>query len=339
MSAQAGPARRCLLAALLALLALAAGCGGEGGRDAAGRTRATLILDFVPGPVHAGIYRALERGYYEEQGIDLQVAEPGSTSDALRLVDAGKAQFGIADGIDLATQILRGRDVQAVLALTQRPLGGLISLAESGYSSPAALEGGTVGVTGVPSDAAVLETILEHAGADPGAVRRVTVGFNGVRSLEAGKIDAFVGFIPADGVQAELDGYPIRAFALDEYGGPRYPGLVVFATRGLIAERPQLVEGFVRATVRGYEDVLADPGLGLEALLERNPAIPREFARASLDAYQPLFVADAERYGEIDEAEVARLGRFLVERGLARERIAPDRYGTNRFVDAAHGGG
>ena len=101
-----------VLVAALAALVLAA-CGddddsGDGGAEG-GTQDATLVLDFVPGPVHAGIYQALEQGYYEDEGINLEIVEPTSTADTLKLIDGGKAQFGIADGIDVASQIADGR--------------------------------------------------------------------------------------------------------------------------------------------------------------------------------------------------------------------------------------
>src|SRR5580698_7111805 len=112
-------------------------------------TKVTLILDFVPNAVHAGIYRALSAGYYRRENIDLQVIQPTSTQEALKLIDAGKAQFGLADGSDVAGLIDDGGDAQAVMALVQRPLGGLIALASEHLSSPRQLEGRTVGITGV----------------------------------------------------------------------------------------------------------------------------------------------------------------------------------------------
>ena len=79
------------------------------------------MLDFVPGAVHAGIYRAVEQGYYEDEGIDLEIIEPTSTADTLKLIDAGKAEFGIADGIDVASQIADGRGAKGIMALTSGP--------------------------------------------------------------------------------------------------------------------------------------------------------------------------------------------------------------------------
>jgi putative hydroxymethylpyrimidine transport system substrate-binding protein len=305
-------------------------CGNGSGAD-----EATLVLDFVPGPVHAGIYRAIAEGYYEQEGLELEIVEPTSTADTLKLIAAGKANFGIVDGLDLATEIGAGRDAKGILALTQRPLGGLITLERSGYGSPADLEGATIGVTGVPSDDAVLETLVSESGGDPASVERITIGFNGIQSLASGKIDAFTGYIPADGVQLEVEGFPTTSFALDEYGGPRYAGLVVFSTEERIASDPELIQDFVTATVRGYEDVIADPQVGVDALLEENPAIRKNFAEASLEAYLPLLQGDRETYGAFDPAGIKDLSAFMVEHGLTQAPIEPDRYATNQFAVGA----
>lgn len=335
--------RHRILAPLLPLLAavMLVACGGDSGSDgtvgtgASGSQQATLVLDFVPGPVHAGIYEALTKGYYEDAGIDLEIVEPTSTADTLKLIDAGKADFGIADGIDLATQIAAGRGAQGILAIAQRPLGGLITLTDSGIGSPAELEGRTVGVTGVPSDDAILDTIVAADGGDPAKVDTVTIGFNGVSNLENGNVDAITGFIPADAVQAEIDGYPTTSFAPDRFGGLVYPGLVAFSTEDQIAADPELTQGFVSATVRGYEDVIADPKSGLAALLAANPAIPARFARESLSAYLPSFTAADGRFGSFAGEDVRRLSEFMVDNGLAGAPIDPARYATNEFVDGA----
>src|SRR5487761_1869502 len=145
---------------------------------------------------HAGIYRALAAGYYRRENIDLRVVEPTSTQETLKLIDAGRAQFGLADGSDVAGLIDKGGDAQAVMALVQRPLGGLIALRSEHLRSPADLQGKNVGVTGVPSDEAVLDTEVRHAGGDPAKVRVVNVGFAGAQALAAGRIAAFTGFIP-----------------------------------------------------------------------------------------------------------------------------------------------
>lgn len=286
------------------------------------------MLDFVPNAVHAGIYRALAAGYYRARGIDLRVVAPGATQDPLSLVAAGRAQFGLADGSDVASAIDRGSDAKAVMAIAQRPLGGLIARRSEGLRSPAELQGRTVGITGVPSDRAVLDTEVRTAGGDPRKVHVVTVGFDGAQALLSGRIAAFTGFVPADGVQLAVAGHPITPFRLDEYGGPGYPGLVAFASGRLIARDPALVKAFVAATVQGYEDTVRDPAGSIENLLRLNPGLDRRFTRASLAAYLPLFnEGDRVPLGTLQPERIEALSAWMLRNGLIHAPIAPARYG------------
>jgi putative hydroxymethylpyrimidine transport system substrate-binding protein len=296
-------------------------------------TKATLILDFTPNAVHAGIYRALAAGYYRRENIDLQVVQPGATAEPLGLVDAGRAQFGLADGSDVATAIDRGGHSEAVMAIVQQPLGGLIALASEHLTSPAQLQGKTVGITGVPSDRAVLDTEVRHAGGNPAKVHVVTVGFDGAQGLLAGRLAAFTGFIPDDGVQLQVQSHPITPFWLDRNGGPAYPGLVAFTTRRLVATEPALVRDFVAATVRGYEATLRDPAQSLADLLRLNPALQRRLTAASLDAYLPLFSDHGSvPLGQLQPARIAELSSWMLHSGLTGAPIAFARYGTDAFL-------
>src|SRR5918999_2489347 len=138
---------RPLLALILA--ALAAGCGSTTGEDRPG-AEATLLLDFTPNAVHAGLYMATERGYDEAEGVELEVEAPGASTDALRLLQAGRADMAILDIHDLGLARERGRDVVGVMALLQRPLAAVT--AQPGIERPRDLEGRRAGVTGLPSD-------------------------------------------------------------------------------------------------------------------------------------------------------------------------------------------
>lgn len=314
------------------------GCGGAS--PGSSPKRATLVLDFVPNAVHAGIYRALAAGYYRREGIDLSVVTPSATTDTLKLIDAGAAQFGLADGSDVAGLISAGGDARAVMALVQRPLGGLIGLASEGLRTPADLQGRTVGITGVPSDTAVLDTEVRYAGGHAAKVHVVTVGFNGPQALVAGRIAAFTGFIPDEGVTLRASGHPIAAFALDRYGGPSYPGLVAFTTRHLIASDPALVRGFVAATVHGYEDTLAHPERSLRELLQANPTLPRKLTEASLAAYLPLFAGGSGElggsgrvpFGTLQGHDIEAMSSWMLENRLIDTPVSAERYGTNRFL-------
>ncbi len=296
-------------------------------------TPATLILDFTPNAVHAGIYRALAEGLYRREHIDLKVIQPSETQDTLSLIDAGRADFGLADGSDVANLIAAGGDAEAIFAIGQQPFGGLIARASEHLSSPAQLQGRTVGITGVPSDTAVLDTEVSAAGGDPARVHVVTVGFNGAEALRSGRIAAFTGFWPADGVQLQVTGEPVKSFKLSQWGGPPYPGLVAFSNRHLISSRPALVRDFVAATVRGYEETIEDPKRSLEDLLHANPEIAGKVAAASLKAYLPLFTEEGRvRFGTIQPAHVEAMSRWMLAHHLISKPVPFSRYATDAFL-------
>jgi len=270
-----------LLAAVLAS-GLAA-CGGGGAEPGALRG-ATLILDFQPNAVHAGIYAALRDGFYRDAGVDLEVREPSASTDAPKLLEAGRAQFAILDIHDLAIARERGLDVVGVVPIVQRPLAAVIAADRNEVRRPRDLEGKTVGVTGLPSDDAVLDSVLEADGADPSSVHRVTIGFQAISALASGKVDAATAFWNAEGVTLSRMGVPIREFRVDDYGAPRYPELVLCTTSDVIHADPGLVRSVVRATQRGYGLAVERPAQALDDLLAEAPELDHGEQKAQLSA-------------------------------------------------------
>jgi putative hydroxymethylpyrimidine transport system substrate-binding protein len=264
------------LAAVLIGLALM-GCGGDGTEPGAPEG-ATLVLDFQPNAVHAGIYAAQANGFFEDEGVDLTIREPSSTADASKLLETGRADFAVMDINDFGIARERGLDLVAIAAIVQRPLASVIARDRDEIQTPADLAGKTVGVTGVPSDDAILDTVLRAGGAAPGDVRRVTIGFNAVAQLAAGKIDAATAFWNAEGVQLKELGIPIREFRVDEFGAPRYPELL------LVARDERLAEEIRSALVSGY-DLLADrPEAALDDLIAEARGLERSTQLSQLRA-------------------------------------------------------
>jgi NitT/TauT family transport system substrate-binding protein/putative hydroxymethylpyrimidine transport system substrate-binding protein len=270
------------VAALLAAALLGAGlaaCGG-GGAEPGAPKGATLVLDFQPNAVHSGIYAAKANDSFKDEGIDLQIQEPSSTADSAKLLETGRADFAVMDINDFGIARERGLDVVAIAAIVQRPLAAVIARDPDEIQTPADLDGKTIGVTGVPSDDAVLDTVLRSGGVDPSDVHRVTIGFNAVADLAAGKIDAATAFWNAEGVQLQQMGIPIREFRVDQFGAPRYPELVVATSRRSCAgARP-----FVAALRRGYVALGNNADDALDALLEAVPDADPNSQEGQLEA-------------------------------------------------------
>src|SRR5947208_7489148 len=177
---------RLCLPLLAVLAALVAGCGDSS--KATGPARLSLALDFTPNAAHAPIYAAVRTGAGRRHGIRLRILGPGSgTPDSLKLVTSGSADVGVLDIHDLGLAAERGADVVGIGALVQRPLAAVI--ARSRIARARDLAGRLVGVTGLPSDVAVLRAVVDGDHGDFKAVKRVTIGFSAVPEMAAGKVD------------------------------------------------------------------------------------------------------------------------------------------------------
>jgi len=279
---------RWAVALLAAALALAgwAGCGEDGAEPGVPKG-ATLVLDFTPNAAHSGVYSALSRGYYREAGIDLAVQPPGESTDAPKLLGAGRVEFAILDIHDLGIARERGIDLVAVAPIVQRPLAAVIARADGPVRRPRDLEGRRVGVTGLPSDEAVVDSEVEADGGDPAAVEKVTIGFNGVAALAAGRVDAATGFWNSEAVALRRQGVAVRIFKVDRFGAPPYPELVLTTSRRLLEDDPALVDAVARATRRGYAFATENPDAALDDLLAANPSLERADQAAQLRALLP----------------------------------------------------
>jgi putative hydroxymethylpyrimidine transport system substrate-binding protein len=305
------------LAAVLLGLA-AAGCGGDGAEPGAPQ-RATLVLDFTPNAVHSGIYTARQRGYYRDAGVDLEVRAPSASTDAPKLLEAGRTDFAILDIHDLGIARERGLDVVGVAAIVQRPLASVIARADGPVRRPRDLEGRRVGVTGLPSDDAVVDSEVTADGGDPARVDRVTIGFNAVANLAAGRVDAATGFWNAEAVALQRRGIPVRVFRVDNYGAPRYPELVLCTSEGNLERDPGLVHAVVDATARGYRATIADPDLALDDLLAENPGLERAEQQAQLR----VLLAALRPPGVLDAAVLRRWARWDLGHGILNRQLDP----------------
>jgi ABC-type nitrate/sulfonate/bicarbonate transport system substrate-binding protein len=317
---------------ILVVLALA-GCGGGGDAvDNAPNEAATLLLDFQPNAVHAGIYTAVARGYDDALGVNLRVRVPTDSTDAVKLLASRTVDFAVLDIHDLALARERGRDLVGVMALVQTPLAAI--LAQPSIATPRDLEGHRVGVTGLPSDDAVLRSIVAGAGGDPEKVRATTIGFSAVQSLLTGRVAGATAFWNAEGVALRARRPKIREFRVDDYGAPAYPELVLTVTRATLQDDPALVRATVAALSRGYSEVLADPESGVSALLDATTGLKREAVQRELDAVSPSFRAGARAFGELSPVRLAAWARWEQRFGLVRRVPDVARAFYGRYVPA-----
>jgi putative hydroxymethylpyrimidine transport system substrate-binding protein len=322
---------RCLAALLVAVAVAVGGCGAAAENRAPNRS-ATLLLDSRPNAIHSGIYMAVARGYDSALGVHLRIRVPSSPTDAAKLLAAGGADFAIFHIHDLALARRHGRGLVGVMAIVQTPLAAI--LAQPSVRTPRELEGRRVGVSGAPSDGAVLRSIVAGAGGDPRRVQLTTIGSGAVRGLLSGRVAGATASWNVAGVALRARRPGMREFRVEDYGAPSYPELVLTVRRRTLQDEPALVRATVAALARGYEEVLADPESGTSALLTATKGLRRTAVQRQLDAVSPSFTAGARAFGELDPRRLRAWARWEERLGLVRRTPSIRHAFDGRYVPA-----
>ena len=274
--------------AFVAAVAVGLGACGGGGSDVTTGTPSnpqpfTLELDWYANPDHAGIYTAIDRGFFRQAGLDVKPEIPSDPSAPIKEVAAGRVDLAVSYEPEVLLAADHGLDVKAVAALADKPLTSLISLPKAGITSAADLDGKTVGTAGIPYQSDYLDTIEQAAGLPDSAANEVNVGLNLLPALIGGKVDAILGgFRNIEGVDLQQRGLDPRIVPVDQLGVPTYDELVLVARRETVEDHPEAIRAFVEALARGTDyarahaqeaaNALLSAGKGLDPMQTRGPA-------------------------------------------------------------------
>jgi ABC-type nitrate/sulfonate/bicarbonate transport system substrate-binding protein len=277
----------------------------------------SVALDWYPNANHAGLFLARDRGYYAEEGLAPDFYTPSDPTTVLQPVGAGRDAFGISYQTDVLLARAAGVPVVSVMALVQTPLQGIMVLAGSGIDAPGDLVGKTVGYPGIPSQEAFLATMLESDGAAMDDVELVNIGFDLVPGLASGRVDASLGaFWTHEPILAEQEGYPTEMLKVDDWGVPPYYELVLAASEQTVAADSELVERFLRATRRGYEDAIADPAAAIAALQAASPDLDVPVEEEGIALLIPAWTEGGVPFGTQTEERWDAYAAWMAARGL-----------------------
>lgn len=291
-------------------------------RAGAAAEKLTLLLDWFVNPDHAPIYVALEKGYFKEAGIDLEVVAPADPNDPPKLVAAGKADLAISYQPQLHIQVDEGLPLSRIATLVATPLNTLLVLDDGPIATIADLKGRTIGFSVGGFEDALLRAMLEPHGIRMEDVTLVNVNFSLSPSLLSGQVDAVIGaYRNFELNQMDLEGRPGRAFYVEEHGVPPYDELIVVARPD--RQGDPLLRRFVDALERGVQFLVNHPEDSWRLFLRGRDELDDELnARAWRDTL-PRF---ALRPAALDTARYARFAAFLEAQGLIEKALPVSRY-------------
>lgn len=291
-----------------------------------------VVLDWTPNTNHTGLYAAVSQGFYEEEGLNVEIIQPGQAG-ADTMVASGEVPFGVSYQEGVTQARTQGVPIVSIAAVIQHNTSGFAAPADRNIESPKDFEGKTYGGWGNPIDSAVLDTIMGLEGADVSKVNNVNMGDADFFTATKRDIDFAWIFYAWTGIEAELRGEPIDMFYVKDYSEKLdYYTPVLITNEATIDEDPELVKAFMRATTKGYEYTIDHPEEAAAILSEAVPDLDKELVLESQKWLSPKYQDDAARWGEQKTEVWQNYSDWMVEHELLDQPLDVEKAFTNEFL-------
>ena len=295
----------------------------------------TFVLDWTPNTNHTGLYVAESLGYFEDQGLEVEIVQPPE-GGADALVASGRAQFGVSFQDSMAPGVAgdNALPTTAVAALIQHNTSGIISRKGEGMDTPKGMEGKKYATWDGPIEVAMIQNVVEQDGGDFSKVEMIpSTVTDEVSALESGSVDAIWIFYAWAGVKFELTGAETDYFAFKDINPVfDYYTPVVIANNEFLEEEPETAKKFLTALRDGYEYAIENPEEAADILCEAAPELDPELVLASQEYLKDQYKAEVSQCGYIDPERWNAFYQWLNENGLTEAEIPENAGFSNDYL-------
>ena len=309
---------------LIILSIFVIGCGNE--------NELSLALDWYPNSNHAGIYSAIDEGFFDEEGIKLSVYTPSDPTAIISSVASGRDDFGLSYHPDILQAQSAGLEIVSVLSISQHPLNSIMTLKKSSIKNPSDLRGKVIGYPGIPSNKAMLETVLSSQNININDVETVDVGFELVKALVSGSVDAIIGaYWTHESIVMELQGYEIEIMRLEEWGVPDYYELILITNKSFLEENKSDVEKVVNSFKKGYEFSIKNPQESITSLINivGEEIVEEDVERAGVELLIPMWQSNNLPFGHQDISKWEETYEWMYQNNFLEKELIIE----NLFID------
>ena len=295
----------------------------------------TFVLDWTPNTNHTGLYVAENLGYFEDQGLEVEIVQPPE-GGADALVASGRAQFGVSFQDSMAPGVAgdNALPTTAVAALIQHNTSGIISRKGEGMDTPKGMEGKKYATWDGPIEVAMIQNVVEQDGGDFSKVEMIpSTVTDEVSALESGSVDAIWIFYAWAGVKFDLTGAEPDYFAFKDINPVfDYYTPVVIANNEFLEEEPETAKKFLTALRDGYEYAIENPEEAADILCEAAPELDPELVLASQEYLKDQYKAEVSQWGYIDPERWNAFYQWLNENGLTEAEIPENAGFSNDYL-------
>lgn len=322
--------RRWMILLVAALITLSA-CGTP--QTAASNTSINIAMGYIPDVQFAPFYVAQAKGYYAEEGLTVTINQ-NDIRDALVQVGQGQLQFANASGDEILLARAQSIPIKLVFQTFQQFPIAIFSKQGAGIAKPADLRGKTIGVPGQFGATFIgLKGVLYAEKIPEQDVRISEIGFTQAAAVREDKVEAAVGYFNNEPLVLQNEGTPVNVIRVADYISLVSNGIVT--SEKMIAEQPETVRKFVRATGRGLQDTLDNPDEAFKLSLQFIPELTAERQPQELNKLKETLslwrseASDANGLGYSDPQTWQTTYRFLRDSELLRRDLNVEEAFTN----------
>ena len=328
--ARAGMSRRAFVAGSAAAAAtlVLAGCNSNSGSSSASgsssdKTALTFCLDYTPNTNHTGIYVAKNRGYFDEEGLDVTIVQPADGT-AEGAIGTGQAQFGVSYQDYIAAAYDSGNTgLTAIAAVIQHNTSGIMSRAADGITRAKQMENHVYTTWDMAVEQATIKQIMESDGGDFSKLSMVPYSVDDeVSGLKANMFDCVWVYEGWAVQNAKIQGYDVNYFdfrAMDDVFDFYTP--VLAANVDYAKANPDVVKAFLRAAKKGYEFAVSQPDEAAKILCQEVPELDSELVEASAKFLAGEYTSEAESWGVIDPTRWSKYFQWLNDNSLVENKL------------------
>ncbi len=293
-------------------------------------TKVTLMLDYTPNTNHTGIYVADKLGYFQEEGIDLEIIDTGSNG-VEQAVSTGSVDFGISYQENLTMSNDKGlKNLKSIYAILNENTSGLISSKDKNILKPSDLKGKTYCGWGSDVESAIVKYVAKIGYVEDKDIKIVNGGTDFLRSTDD-NCDYFWEFKGWSGIEANLEKKEFNWISLKDLGLDWYTPIIITSDE-FIKDNKEIVQSFVNAIIKGYTYAANNPKEASDIFLKYNKSYDKEFIKASQKYLSRYYLSDSSIAGYQKENMYKDFTKFLKDNKIIKDVDYKNLY-TNEFID------
>ncbi|MFQ5915115.1 MAG: ABC transporter substrate-binding protein [Nitrospinota bacterium] len=318
------------------LLALAVLIGPMAGQALAAE-KVTFVMSWIPDARWASEMVAKYRGYFQAEGLEVTLKWAKGGRNAAKQTATGAAHLGAVAGSDILPSRLKGIPLISIASTLSKTGTSFISLPKAGIRTPKDFIGKKVGVQRGSTTWVGLLALLNRYGMNIDQLNKIEVGF-GLKPLLAGVVDVRPAMYYNEVVLARHKGIALNVIWIPEHGVDLV-GTGIATTEKYLKANPKVVQGYIRAVLKGYEHAKRDPEDAIKALLQYKPEHDAAYQRKVLKVLHTKISVPAKNglYGWHDPTEWNNTQENLVKFGVMKKRTDLSKAYTNQFVEEFYG--